>query len=53
MINSMYYIKNSFLLVTRLCPLLDGVVSQGINWCSIAFDCSDWVKLRMKIKGAQ
>ena len=53
MINGMYYIGNSFLLVTRLCPLLDGVVLQNIAFYSIAFDRNDWVKLIMKIKRSQ
>ena len=42
-----------FLLVTRLCPLLDGVVSQGIVWCYIASKCSCRVKLVVKLRGSQ
>ena len=53
MINGMYYIGNSFLLVTRLCPLLDGVVLQNIAFYYVAFDRNDWVKLIMKIKRSQ
>ena len=49
----LYCIDNPFLLVTRLCSLLDGVVSQGIAWYYIASKRSNWVKLVMKLRGSQ
>ena len=45
--------NDPFLLVTRLCPLLDGVVSQGIVWYYVALKRRGRVKLVLKVRGSQ